>query len=241
MRSRLYVVGVLGGLALLAVTVVVVFAFGRYDPSPPSLKDNPRPEIPGEILYVDEDMCFRVAAASGEREERLGCLTQEQFFTGLYWIDDETAGVILHGPAGATLYEVDLRTAQFSQTGRSVNANDEKSAPLNLCCGASAPDGTYGVFEERGELILVKDGVRTEVADLEVARFRQPQVRGWSPDSQWLLVQYFPRDYDDGIELWIVSSDGSVRGTLAKDVSPGPGSGAASWRIGDEVWPPTPD
>mgnify|MGYP003379564532 CR=1 FL=1 len=55
MKTRLYVAAVLGGLALLIAVALVVFAFGRHNPSPPSLQDNPRPEIPGQILYLDQD------------------------------------------------------------------------------------------------------------------------------------------------------------------------------------------
>ena len=46
MRQRAYVAGILGGVAALLVLVVVVLQFGRYDPSPPSLQENPNPAIP---------------------------------------------------------------------------------------------------------------------------------------------------------------------------------------------------
>ena len=240
MRTRLYVAGIFGALALLAVTLVVVIAFGRHHPSPPLLADNPRPEIPGEILYLDEDNCFRRAAASGERQERLGCLPEQQFFQALYWLDDDTAGVVVYGANGHSLYEVDLATAAFSSTGTPFTFEGPLDPPLGASGGAYALDGTFAFFEERGELIILKDGVRTEVADFDVPRYQQPQVRLWSPDSQWMIVQYYPR-HDARLELWIISRDGRVRGTLTRAAAIGPGAGAVAWRIGDQISRPLPN
>ena len=53
LNARLYVAAVIGGLLALAITIVLVFQFGRHDPSPPSLTDNPNAAIPGKILYVN--------------------------------------------------------------------------------------------------------------------------------------------------------------------------------------------
>lgn len=238
MRTRLYVVAVLGGLALLAITVVVVFAFGRHDPSPPGLSDHPNPDIPGAVLYLDQDSCFRRAQASGAGEERLACVPQFPF-APFYWIADSTVAFVQSGTAGTMLYDFDLQTGAQSPTGRPVDVSPGREPPFGKFGGAYAPDGTYAFFEDDGELFLTENGERRSIASFDVPRYNQPQVALWSPDSQWILVQYYP-PHADGPELWIISRDGSVRGTLTKDALSGPG-GMAAWRIGDAFSPAVPD
>jgi len=238
MRTRIYAAGILGGLALLVIVVAVVFAFGRSDPSPPSLRDNPNPSIPGDILYLDEDYCFVRAAASGASQAKLACVPQ-YYGSRLYWLDEDVAGIVQYGVSGALLYEVNLRTGVQSTTGRPISEASAKDPPFGIYGGAFAPDGTYAFFDEGGEFFLLKDGARTKVADFDVPKYNQPQVAVWSPDSQWVVVQYYP-PRSDGPELWIVSRDGQTRGTLSTDVASGP-SGSAAWRIdGVGVQPPVP-
>jgi hypothetical protein len=103
----------------------------------------------------------------------------------------------------------------------------EKQPPLGLYGGAFAPDGTYAFFDEGGELSLLKDGARTKITEFDVAKYNQPQVVLWSPDSQWILALYYG-PHNDGPELWIVSRDGETKGTLTKDVGFG---NSVAWRI----------
>ena len=236
MKTRLYVAGTLAGLAALAVAVVVVFAFGRHNPSPPSLSNAPNPAIPGEILYINEDQCFVRAQASGAGEEQLACLPQQFFPGSLYWIDDGTAAAIQFGVAGPMLHEIDLRTGQISPGGRPVSI-PEKQPPFEPYGGSMAPDETYASFDENGTLSLLKDGTRTEIASFDIPRYNQPRGILWSPDSQWILAQYYPR-HGNGPELWVISRDGNTRGTLTKDVWQGEG---VAWRIeGVGTQPPLP-
>lgn len=238
MKTRLYVAAVLGGLALLAATVVVVFAFGRHNPSPPSLEDNPRTEIPGELLYINQDYCFVTAAASGSERAALACMPR--YFTGprLYWVDDNTAGVIQYDQRGAVLWHVDLRTGAMTDTGKVIGSfSIEKPSPPGLYGGAYAPDGTFASVDQDGALYFVRDGVRKKITNFDSPEHGQPQVLLWSPDGQWLVLQYYP-PRAGGPEIWIVSRDGATQGTLAKDVAPGPGS--AAWRIGLQSEPKLP-
>lgn len=218
--------GVLGGLVLLVVAVLVVFAFGRHNPSPPSLRKEPNDTIPGEILYFNRESCFVRATASGRSERTLACVPR---FYGprLYWIEENTAGVIQYGPSGGTLYEVDLATGAQTSTGRQIPDSEvEKGGPLGIYGGAYAPDGTYAYFDEDGGFYQLKDGVRTKVGEFDLPKYNTPQVVLWSPDSQWVLVQYYPRR-GPGPELWVVSRDGRTRGTLTRNSS----GGGAAWRI----------
>jgi len=236
MRARLYVVGALGGLAALAVAVVVVLAFGRHDPSPPSLEDEPNPAIPGEILYLDRDGCFVRVAASGASRQRLACAVPGFGTDSLYWLDDTTAGVVRYSPSGPTLHKVDLKTGVVEQTGTPIRV-DQKPPPFGPYSGAFAPDGTFAAFDEDGKLFVQQGGARVEVADFDTPEYNQPQVVLWSPDSQWMLVTYYG-PHDDGPELWVISRDGATQGTLAKDLSYG---NAVAWRIeGAGVQPALP-
>lgn len=226
MKTRIYVAGTLAGLAALAITAVVVFAYGRHDPSPPSLLDEPNPAIAGQILYINRDSCFVRAQASGGGEEQLGCMPKFFFPGGLYWIDEETAGAVLYGPDGPMLHEIDIRTGQVSEGGRAISLTGKPGFPQPFG-GVTAPDGTSAFFDEDGKLILLVEGKQTQVAEFDVPQYGQPQVILWSPDSQWLLAQYYPR-HADGPELWVISRDGQISGTLTEDAWQGQ---AVAWRI----------
>jgi hypothetical protein len=221
MKSRLYVVGVLGGVALLIVALVVAFSFGRHDAAPPSLKDRPQPDIPGEILYLDKDSCFRRATASDGQVAKLACIPQE-YSAGLYWLDEDTAELVRYGSRGPELWDVDLRSGTLKDTGR-ILANTNLKPPVSG--GAYAPNGAYAFGDSKGGVSVLVDGRQTQIAQFDVGEHNGPQVLLWSPDSNWLLLQYYPR-YSGASELWIVSRDGQTQGTLAHDASQ-----LAAWRI----------
>ncbi|MCC6267184.1 MAG: hypothetical protein IT300_06415 [Dehalococcoidia bacterium] len=235
MKTRLYVAAVLGGLALLIAVALVVFAFGRHNPSPPSLQDNPRPEIPGQILYVDQDFCFVRAAASGEGETRLACIPESYSGAAVYWLDDLSAGIVRYDQRGGVLWRVDLVSGVITDTGKLIDTTGGKVFPGGLYGGAYAPDGAFASTDEEGRLSVIVDGQRTEIADFDSPEYNPPRVLLWSPDSRWLALQYFPRRAE-GPEIWVVSRDGAVRGTLTKNA----GSGSVAWRIAAEVQPPNP-
>lgn len=237
MRTRLYAAAILGGLAVLAVTVLAVFAFGRKDPSPPSLQEHPNSLIPGELLFVDRDSCFVQATASGLERRRRACLTQFSGSPQLYWLSDDTAAILRFDSRGSVLWEVDLNTGAERDTGRVVAADYWKPGPGGIGGGNYAPDGSYAVAEQDGTLFVIQNGVRTRIASFDVPDYNQPQVMGWSPDSQWILLSFYPRRAD-GPEMWIVSRDGRTTGTISRNVAPG---GNAAWRMnGLATQPPAP-
>ena len=243
MRTRLYIAGVFAGFALLAVILVIAFAFGRHDPSPPALSAHPNGAIPGEILYIDKDGCFVVAQASGAGQERLSCgARMTPMGPQLWWTGEDTVQWAQpSAPGPQKVVEVNIRTGAQQDTGKTVPPQEGPLFPvpgvfgLNGCL--QSPDGTFGCIDDDGKLALVNNGVVSRVASFDLPRYSRPQMRAWSPDSQWVLLEYFP-PHEKNPELWIVSRDGNVRGTLTKAVS----SMLVAWRIdGVGAWPPAPD
>jgi hypothetical protein len=73
MKQRAVVAAVLGGLVAIIAVPLLIFAYGRHDPSPPSLEDDPVMAIPGTVLFFDEDGCVVEVAASGAQGSILTC------------------------------------------------------------------------------------------------------------------------------------------------------------------------
>lgn len=232
MNARLYVAAIIGGLLALILTVVLVFQFGRHDPSPPSLTDDPNPAIPGKILYVNEKQCVVVAEASGASSDEVYCFGQNKDYSQLYWVDGNTFAYVVPGPTTGSIIEVDIETGDESPP-RTIAGQGFPGGPYS-----EAPDGTSAQSEDGGKLVLVEGGVRKEIADFDVPRYNWPQPMLWSPDSQWILLQYYPPRGGES-EVWIVSRDGATRGTLTKD-SIG-WSNYAWWIEGVGAWPEVPE
>lgn len=248
MRLRLYAAGVIGAIALLAIVLVVVLAFGRHHPSPPLLSERPRPEIPGEILYLDREGCFVVTKASGESIQKLGCSALYQkgpFGEEFWWIDENTVRWVLRdSPTTGKVMEVNIRTGVVRETGQTAPATSpeiEKGLTRPPVRGVldclQAPDGVHACMDEDRKLVIVDGDTSKHVASFDLPKYNTPHVKGWSPDSRWIVLEYYPQRAD-GPELWIVSRDGSVRGTLAKNNT----FTRIAWRIeGVGSWPEPPD
>jgi hypothetical protein len=246
MRTRLYIAGIFGALALLAVALVVVIQFGRHDPSPPSLKDNPRPEIPGRVLYYDHQQCFTVAQASGAGEEHLGCAGRVGGIGPEFWWDgaDTVRWVQRVGPEDGKVIEVNIRTGEQRETGETVPAigGFGKIQPIpqvrELQECIQGPDGAFGCTDRDGSLVIVEGDTPTKVAEFDLPEYNRPHMKAWSPDGRWLMLEYYPQRAP-GPELWIVSRDGSVRGTLVSDNTT---FSRVAWAIdGVGVWPVEPN
>ena len=82
LRKRLYVVAVLGAIALMGILAFAVFQFGLKNPSPPSLIDNPNPAIAGRIAYINDDGCIMIADASGASRRQVSCVID---YAGVTW------------------------------------------------------------------------------------------------------------------------------------------------------------
>lgn len=221
MKSRLWVASVMGGLAAIIVLVVVVFAFGRHHPSPPSLEKHPNTAIPGEILFVDKDGCIIRAAASGASREKVHCAGPGVVVVA--WVDAETIAFSNTGRAGtAKWFELDLETKNPRETDRVANLFPPATDLVSV-------NGERVFPGEEGEIWISKGGTSQKIADFDIPRYNGPTPLTWSPDGNWILLQYYkPRG--DEQELWILSRDGGVKGTIATDVR-GYGPAAASWWI----------
>ena len=217
MRSRLYVAAIFAGVAAVAVLVVVVFVAGRFDPSPPSLVDRPVPSIPGEILYVDDDGCIVRARASGERRERVKCIGDALSIVA--WVDADTIGYAVGRPDQGWV-ELDLATGEE----RTVDAFARPGPPDPV-----SPRGERVEITDDGSVYRLTGGERTKIFDFDGPEHRRPWLVTWSPDGEWVLLRY-------NDELWIVSRDGSVKGTLAQ-TRPWPSEG--SWWIDGHGYRPS--
>lgn len=232
LARRLWAAGTIAGVTAALVLVVLVFKFGRYDPSPPSLERNPNPAIPGEILFIDGDGCIVRARASGESRSRVSCPGLDTWKVS--WVDQDTIARVSADrprPGEPTWTELDLATGEEHDTGIAAGNFEGKR-------GAESPQGERVVIEEDGDVILVSGVERTEIASFEVPRHGQPQLVTWSPDGAWMLLTYWAQR-DERRELWILSKDGQTKGTLARMTSWAPLT--ASWWIDGAGYLPAVD
>lgn len=209
MKTRLTVAGIIAGVAAVLVLVVIVVIAGRFDPSPPSLQSRPVPAIPGDILYVDQDGCIIRARASGETRERVTCVTDGP--NAISWVDGDTIG-FASGRFGQAWTELDLQTGDERTSGLSPQRQ-----PPNVV----SVRGEHIDIDGEGSVYRIDGGERTKLFDFDGPRSRRPQFVTWSPDGDWILLRYEE-------ELWIISRDGSIQGTLA---STRPWPNESSWWI----------
>jgi hypothetical protein len=223
--ERWFAVAVLGGVAGVILAAIVVVGWGHADPSPPFLPDSPNPAIPGDVLYFDRDACLTVARASGEGARRVYCTGAPPL--AAFFVDDRVIAFIDSRTHPNELVKVDIETRR--ELSRTVVRPERMPDP------ATAPDGTQAFARENGRVQLIRDGQVTGTIKFDGLDWG-PQPLGWSPDSQWLVFSYWRRDHR-GAEIWLVSRDGTVRGTLAREAVPP----SLAWRIdGLDPWPPLP-
>lgn len=121
-RQRLYVAGVVAGLAAVAALVLLILRFGERGASPPSLQAHPNPEIPGRIAYVNPQHCIVLIDAAGTSREELYCIGGPPLVVS--WLDARTVafGEGFGPDVSLTAVDVETRTtrpAGFSSTPRS--------------------------------------------------------------------------------------------------------------------------
>jgi len=201
-RKRLYVVAVLGGLALMAVLALAVFQFGLKNPSPPSMIENPNPDVKGKIVYINDDGCIVVAEASGASREELNCVLE---YNGVTWIDETHVAYARFGTrTDWTLVDI--------ETGEETAYECEECYPYWPPEPVSV-NGERWIFVDDGDVWVEKDGERWQAFDYDGPESEWPQVVTWSPDGEWLLLRYWRKE-----EVWIVARDGSFAGTLITDL-----------------------
>ena len=217
MKARLLVGGVLLGLAAIVVVPLLIFQFGRHDPSPPSLAKEPNPAIPGEILYIDEDGCVVRARASGEDTQVATCdlsTTPAGFVT---WVSADTIAVGQGGfdKPGIPQVSFEVRTLNLStgQDGIAKATVEGQFAQFGSPIGQESVHGERVSVSENGEVTVLAGTTKTEIADFDVAEYRGPQFLTWSPDGEWMLLAYHDNDSQ---EVWVLSRDGKTAGTIAR-------------------------
>lgn len=227
-KTRLYVAGVLAGVAAILVLAFVVLEFGISHPSPPSLSDHPHDEIPGSILYFDNTGCVVNALASGRSTTQVYCPTaQPGFADALTWVDEKTLAyaVVAPGPAQPAWrwIRVDIATKRETDTTALTASPIQKTNPVS-------GRGESISFDPDGYLYLDNGRERVRAYKLPGGRNGgQYTFASWSPDGEWFILRYYPKN-----ELWIIRRDGAVAGTLASNVM-----GGASWLIpGKGISPP---
>ena len=222
-RQRLFVAGVFASFAVLLLLSVVIFQFGRRNPSPPSLQDHPNPAIPGEVIYLATNSCITRISASGANKQEIVCPGRVDYLARL----DERA--IVYGfyfPSGGPATQRDLVTGQEAVLDATMNP-DKLFTPHTGANQRSVldefitvdPDGS--VYRSNST-----EPGRTRIFDCDCANYRSPQFLTWSPDGQWVMVTYWKNDNAQQ-QLWIIARDGSFAGTLA---AAGPNANA-SWFI----------
>lgn len=218
MRERAIVAGVLGAIVLVALLALLVFRYGRHDPSPPSLRDDPISQIPGSVLFVDTDGCIILAAASGAESEALYC---SESVSWVSWIDQDTVAFMEYSKGPATgRTEIHISTGAIDETASPAQFKTEVRESVN---------GDIAFVEASGAVYVSSGGTRTQIADFDVPEDRGPNFVTWSPDGEWMLLQYNRPKGGTG-ELWVLSRDGNISGTLATGMQ-GWGPQTVSWWI----------
>lgn len=214
LSQRLVTLAILGTVVLVIVGAIVLLRFGRHQPSPPSLEESPRLEIPGTIVFINDEGCVIIAAASGATRERLAC--------GHDWARFAEPDVIEYGRYASGLPSTAVRRVVSTGVETRITNSDGYGPPPFR---PSSVDGAIADVEADGSIfVATADGVRRLVYDCDCPEGHQPQPLFWSPDGGWLLMVYYGNH--DGTELWIIGRDGAVAGTLAKSTR-----GQASWWI----------
>lgn len=224
-RDRWFAAAVIGGLLAVIASAVIALSWGRKNVSPPDLTEAPNLAIPGQVLYLDVDNCLILADASGAARRQVACTG---FIPSGVYLPD-AASIAYLEPRYPSSRLVILNAADGSKL-------EERTVTQPAFPGVPpAPDGTEAYVRSDGRIQLLRDGKEVAVLTFEDVEWG-PRPLGWSPDSQWLVLAYdHPRK--SSTELWVVSRDGTVRGTIAKDAS----GGSVAWRIeGVGTWPTVP-
>jgi hypothetical protein len=231
MKQRAVVAAVLGGLVAIIAVPLLIFAYGRHDPSPPSLEDDPVMAIPGTVLFFDEDGCVVEVAASGAQGSILTCDVPTSPASFLTRIDARRIAVAQShpGPQGEGFDVTVVNLGTGAQSTARVSIED-----LGFPFGPSSQESVHGErvsIGERGEVTLLAGTEKRQIADFDVPEYRGPQFLTWSPDGEWMLLSYYG---DSEQELWVLSRDGETAGTLARGLR----QPVVSWYIeGLGAWP----
>jgi hypothetical protein len=231
MRQRAIVAAVLSALVAIIAVPLLIFAYGRHDPSPDSLEDEPNGAIPGTVLFFDEDGCVVEVSASGAERRILTCDIATGPASFLTRIDAQriAIGQSKFGPTGESFNVTVLNLETGAETEGRVPTGDP-----GFPGGPSSQESVHGErvsVNEHGEVTVLAGTEKREIKNFDVAEYRGPQFLTWSPDGEWMLLAYYGEDEE---ELWVLSRDGETAGTLAKGLR----QPVAAWYVeGLGSWP----
>lgn len=212
-------VAVLVALGLIASTVIGILLFGRLNyPDFPMLRDNPQPEIAGQVAWLSwderEGNCLWVVDASGGEPRTVLCA--DGLGSPVSWSDDGLIELNDHRTRSGLLVAVD------PESGRVVRRTPLPDMdPRVLNPEGTTDDGSTLLIDgRRGEVTLSQmsaGGVEREVVTVSGPRDYHWWASQVSPDGDYALIQ------DSGQRLLVVRlADGEVW-VLAED------AGDAAW------------
>lgn len=202
--TRLWVAGILTGLALMGAVAFLLLGPGRFNPSPPSLSGNPLEALPGRIAYVDDDECILIVDAATAAERELYCpLDHVQALT---FVDAGTLAFLAwRGSPNPHWMALDIATGNTTDLGTYPDPGWNYDPTLA---------GRVFVAED-GEVFVEEDGMRRSIYDASFPEYRQPQPIALSPDGKWLMAFYSP-PRGDSQQLWVIALDGSAARTVTR-------------------------
>jgi hypothetical protein len=202
-KTRLYVAAVFAaiiGAALLAI-----------------LLDNPRPEIPGAIVFIDKKGCISTVDASGEDLRQVACPVG-QGIQEVTWVNAGQVAYRSYGRNDGQWVSIDLATGKETVLGYGPYSYGNVSL--------ISSKGERLVVDRSGDIYVEKDAATTRIFDFEASRDEGlPDFMTWSPDGEWVVLSYW-RDN----EVWIIRRDGTIAGSLEGPAYGGP-SANVSWII----------
>jgi hypothetical protein len=205
--TRLWIAGILSGLATIAVVAFLVLGPGRFHPSPPSLEGHPVEGLPGRIAYVDEDGCIIVVELGSATEREIHCDASRP--QALTFINGHTlAFTVYSGGPTPRWTAIDIPTGDSTGLGAFPDPGWEWDQTAG---GRIYVDGD-------GEVFVVEDGNKRSLYAATYPEHDRPTPVAISSDGAWLMAFYSP-PRSNGPELWIIAMDGSVARTVTKDVT----------------------
>jgi hypothetical protein len=216
-RTRLYVAAVFAAVIGAALLALLVVRLGQDDPSPPSLQDNPRLEIPGALVFIDKKGCISTIDASGENLRQVACPVG-QGIQEVTWVKAGQVAYRSYGRNTGEWLSIDLATGKESVLGPGSYAYGNTSVVSSK--------GEVLIVDRSGDIYVEKNTVTTRIFDFKGSTDEGlPDFVTWSPDGEWVVLRYW-RDN----ELWIIRRDATVAGSLDGLASSGP-YGNFSWII----------
>ena len=129
-------------------------------------------------------------------------------------LDDRTIVYGSYSPAGPLATQRDLVTGQ--ETAYPAGTTPDKFNAVSHSAEQRSVSGEYITVDPNGSVYRSNgaEPARTLIFECDCSKYRVPQFYSWAPDGQWVIMVYAPRNGPEQ-ELWILSRDGSVAGTLA--------------------------